>query len=395
MAEISPVAETLVDAWRSGKREIDAIKAALGIGQSESGSQMLISTMGRYQGMADSYGGARRSLESQIFETGLSGMSQAGQAAALRERAAGVWGTLQGSADPAAVISEYSDLIIRAIRAEAAASVAGQQAGFDAEYKAAMEAQRLAKESRQDQIAVLTAQREAWEDQLDALERMRDYSREIRDYVSDLRIGDLSILSPTDRIAQAAAAFRSNVAGAQAGDEASQRALTASATDYLQQVRQFYASSGPYVSAFNEVTGTLDALGLANAKPADQMTLLQMQIDEAVKQVDYLKGIEDAQIELKTATIDTSAAEVEALKAIDTAAMNAQNYLLAEVRNLRTSLLDMLSILDGVRTEQEAQIAQNAAAQSQLIELTKQTAGNTGATADAVNAAASAPAAVS
>ena len=395
MAEISPVAETLVDAWRSGKREIDAIKAALGIGQSESGSQMLISTMGRYQGMADSYGGARRSLESQIFETGLSGMSQAGQAAALRERAAGVWGTLQGSADPAAVISEYSDLIIRAIRAEAAASVAGQQAGFDAEYKAAMEAQRLAKESRQDQIAVLTAQREAWEDQLDALERMRDYSREIRDYVSDLRIGDLSILSPTDRIAQAAAAFRSNVAGAQAGDEASQRALTASATDYLQQVRQFYASSGPYVSAFNEVTGTLDALGLANAKPADQMTLLQMQIDEAVKQVDYLKGIEDAQIELKTATIDTSAAEVEALKAIDTAAMNAQNYLLAEVRNLRTSLLDMLAILDGVRTEQEAQIAQNAAAQSQLIELTKQTAGNTGATADAVNAAASAPAAVS
>jgi len=395
MAEISPVAETLVDAWRSGKREIDAIKAALGIGQSESGSQMLISTMGRYQGMADSYGGARRSLESQIFETGLSGMSQAGQAAALRERAAGVWGTLQGSADPAAVISEYSDLIIRAIRAEAAASVAGQQAGFDAEYKAAMEAQRLAKESRQDQIAVLTAQREAWEDQLDALERMRDYSREIRDYVSDLRIGDLSILSPTDRIAQAAAAFRSNVAGAQAGDEASQRALTASATDYLQQVRQFYASSGPYVSAFNEVTGTLDALGLANAKPADQMTLLQMQIDEAVKQVDYLKGIEDAQIELKTATIDTSAAEVEALKAIDTAAMNAQNYLLAEVRNLRTSLLDMLAILDGVRTEQEAQIAQNAAAQSQLIELTKQTAGNTGATAEAVNAAASAPAAVS
>lgn len=395
MAEISPVAETLVDAWRSGKREIDAIKAALGIGQSESTSQMMISTMGRYQGMSDSYGGARRSLESQIFETGLSSMSQAGQAAALRERAAGVWGTLQGSADPAAVISEYSDLIIRAIRAEAASSVAGQQAGFDAEYKAAMEAQRLAKESRQDQIAVLTAQREAWEDQLDALERMRDYSREIRDYVSDLRIGDLSILSPTDRIAQAAAAFRSNVAGAQSGDEASQRALTASATDYLQQVRQFYASSGPYVSAFNEVTGTLDALGLANAKPADQMTLLQMQIDEAAKQVDHLKGIEDAQIELKTATIDTSAAEVEALKAIDTAAMNAQNYLLAEVRNLRTSLLDMLAILDGVRTEQEAQIAQNAAAQSQLIELTKQTAGNTGATAEAVNAAASAPAAVS
>lgn len=395
MAEISPVAETLVDAWRSGKREIDAIKAALGIGQSESTSQMMISTMGRYQGMADSYGGARRSLESQIFETGLSSMSQAGQAAALRERAAGVWGTLQGAADPAAVISEYIDLIIRAIRAEAAASVAGQQAGFDAEYKAAMEAQRLAKESRQDQIAVLTAQRESWEDQLDALERMRDYSREIRDYVSDLRIGDLSILSPTDRIAQAAAAFRSNVAGAQSGDEASQRALTASATDYLQQVRQFYASSGPYVSAFNEVTGTLDALGLANAKPADQMTLLQMQIDEAAKQVDHLKGIEDAQIELKTATIDTSAAEVEALKAIDTAAMNAQNYLLAEVRNLRTSLLDMIAILDGVRTEQEAQIAQNAAAQSQLIELTKQTAGNTGATADAVNAAASAPAAVS
>jgi hypothetical protein len=395
MREIQPASETLVDAWRRGKAEIDKIRAALGIGGAQTGVDMLISGMGRYQGMADSYGGARRSLDQQIFETGLTAMNPQQQAAALRERAAGVWSTLQGSADPGAVIATYSDLIIRAIRAEAAGSVGMQQAGFDAEYKAAVEAQRLGKEARQDQIAVLTAQRQAWEDQLDALERMADFSREIRDYVSDLRIGDLSILSPTDRIAQAAQAFRANVAGAQAGDVDSQRALTASATDYLQEVRKFYASSGPYVSAFNEVTGTLDALGLSGAKPVDQATLLQQQIDEAVKQVDHLKSIDDAQIELRTATIDTSAAEIDALKAIDTAAGAAQTYLLGEVRNMRTALLEMLAQLDGIRTEQEAQIIQNANAQSQLIELSKQTAGNTGATAGAVNAAASAPAAVS
>ena len=395
MREIQPASETLVDAWRRGKTEIDKIRAALGIGGSQTGADMLISGMGRYQGMADSYGGARRSLDQQIFETGLTAMNPQQQAAALRERAAGVWSTLQGSADPGAVIATYSDLIIRAIRAEAAGSVGMQQAGFDAEYKAAVEAQRLGKEARQDQIAVLTAQRQAWEDQLDALERMADFSREIRDYVSDLRIGDLSILSPTDRIAQAAQAFRANVAGAQAGDVDSQRALTASATEYLQEVRKFYASSGPYVSAFNEVTGTLDALGLSGAKPVDQATLLQQQIDEAVKQVDHLKSIDDAQIELRTATIDTSAAEIDALKAIDTAAGAAQTYLLSEVRNMRTALLEMLAQLDGIRTEQEAQIIQNANAQSQLIELSKQTAGNTGATAGAVNAAASAPAAVS
>lgn len=395
MREIQPASETLVDAWRRGKAEIDKIRAALGIGGAQTGVDMLISGMGRYQGMADSYGGARRSLDQQIFETGLTAMNPQQQAAALRERAAGVWSTLQGSADPGAVIATYSDLIIRAIRAEAAGSVGMQQAGFDAEYKAAVEAQRLGKEARQDQIAVLTAQRQAWEDQLDALERMADFSREIRDYVSDLRIGDLSILSPTDRIAQAAQAFRANVAGAQAGDVDSQRALTASATDYLQEVRKFYASSGPYVSAFNEVTGTLDALGLSGAKPVDQATLLQQQIDEAVKQVDHLKSIDDAQIELRTATIDTSAAEIDALKAIDTAAGAAQTYLLSEVRNMRTALLEMLAQLDGIRTEQEAQIIQNANAQSQLIELSKQTAGNTGATAGAVNAAASAPAPVS
>ena len=395
MREIQPASETLVDAWRRGKAEIDKIRAALGIGGSQTGADVLISGMGRYQGMADSYGGARRSLDQQIFETGLTAMNPQQQAAALRERAAGVWSTLQGSADPGAVIATYSDLIIRAIRAEAAGSVGMQQAGFDAEYKAAVEAQRLGKEARQDQIAVLTAQRQAWEDQLDALERMADFSREIRDYVSDLRIGDLSILSPADRIAQAAQAFRANVAGAQAGDVDSQRALTASATDYLQEVRKFYASSGPYVSAFNEVTGTLDALGLSGAKPVDQATLLQQQIDEAVKQVDHLKAIDDAQIELRTATIDTSAAEIDALKAIDTAAGAAQTYLLSEVRNMRTALLEMLAQLDGIRTEQEAQIIQNANAQSQLIELTKQTAGNTGATAGAVNAAASAPAPVS
>ena len=395
MRELEPAARTLVDLWRENKREIEAIREALGMSAQAGGSAGLIAQKARYEAMAGGYGSARSAIDAQIFETQLGAMAPGAQAAALRERAAGVWGTLQGSEDPAAVIAQYSDLIIRAIRAEAAQSVAGQQAGFDAEYKSAIEAQRASKETRDQQIATLTAQREAWEDQLDALERMRDFSREIRDYVSDLRIGDLSILSPQDRIAQAASAFRSNLAGAQAGDEASMRALTASGTDYLQEVRKFYASSGRYVSAFNEVTGALDALGLTNAKPVDQATLLQQQIDKSVEQVAALKAIEDQQIELKTATVDTSAAEVAALRSIDTAAMNAQNYLLSEIRTMRSTLLDMLANLDGVVTLQEAQIRQAAATADATLDEQRKTTSAAAATAAATSAAASAPAAVS
>lgn len=394
MREIAPAAETLVDAWRRGKSEIESIRAALGLDGGTSGSASLIAQMQRYGTLASGYGSARTTLQGSIFETGLAAMSPAEQAAALRQRAAGVWGTLQGSDDPAAVIGQYTDLILRAIRADGAASMAGQQAIYDAEYQGALDAQRLAKEARQDQVAVLTAQREAWEDQIDALERMRDFSREMRDYVTDLRIGDLSILSPTDRIGVAGAAFRTNLAGARAGDEASQRELTSSATAYLTETRKFFASSAEYVKVFQEVTGALDSLGLASARPEDQISLLREQITTAETQIERLKVIEDQQIELRKATIDTSAAEIEALRAIDSAAAAAQAYLLTEIQKQRSDLADHLETLQTIVDQQQAQIAQQAAIQAALQEQLDGIRSNTGATAAAVAASRSAPVAV-
>lgn len=394
MREIAPAAETLVDAWRRGKSEIESIRAALGLDGGTSGSASLIAQMQRYGALASGYGSARTTLQGSIFETGLAAMSPADQAAALRQRAAGVWGTLQGSDDPAAVIGQYTDLILRAIRADGAASMAGQQAIYDAEYQGALDAQRLAKEARQDQVAVLTAQREAWEDQIDALERMRDFSREMRDYVTDLRIGDLSILSPTDRIGVAGAAFRTNLAGARAGDEASQRDLTSSATAYLTETRKFFASSAEYVKVFQEVTGALDSLGLASARPEDQISLLREQITTAETQIERLKIIEDQQIELRKATIDTSAAEIEALRAIDSAAAAAQAYLLTEIQKQRSDLADHLETLQTIVDQQQAQIAQQAAIQAALQEQLDGIRSNTGATAAAVAASRSAPVAV-
>lgn len=401
MREITPAAETLVDAWRKGKTEIDKIRSALGLTDAEGGVDALISGMGRYQGMADSYGGARASLQDRIFETQLGGMAVGDQGAFLRSRAAQVWSTLQGAADPGAVIGQYSDLIIRAIRAEGAAGAAGQQSMYDAEYAGAQKAAEAAKAMRSAEIASLTAQREAWEDQLDALEdqaqvveRMRDFARDMRGYVEDLNIGDMSILSPQDRISAARARFESSAAAAVGGDEDAMRAVSGDATAYLSEVRKFFASSGEYVKAFRQVTGTLGGIN-APAEVDDQVSLLRKQIDAAQSQTDYLKSIEDAQIELRTATVDTSAAEVAALQAIDTAASNAQNYLLTEIRNMRTSLEQMLAELDGVRSNQEAQIMQTAAATSATVDEQKRTTAAAAATASAAAAAASAPAAVS
>jgi len=114
-----------------------------------------------------------------------------------------------------------------------------------------------------------------------------------------------------------------------------------------------------------------------------------------VATVAALKAIEDQQIELKTATVDTSAAEVAALRSIDTAAMNAQNYLLSEIRTMRSTLLDMLANLDGVVTLQEAQIRQAAATADATLDEQRKTTSAAAATAAATSAAASAPAAVS
>lgn len=82
-------------------------------------------------------------------------------------------------------------------------------------------------------------------------------AKEIRDYAESLKIGDLSTLSPQEKLAAAQAAYNADYAKAQAGDHDAPGRLTAEADTLLQAAKAFFASSSGYAAVFDQVYGQL------------------------------------------------------------------------------------------------------------------------------------------
>lgn len=399
MREIEPAAVTLVDAWRANKAEIEKLKGALGMGTVGT-TDTAIARYQTAQGAVTGIQGARAGLQDRILDARLRGMAPGDQVGALRGTEANLWSQVGGSGDQTGLLARIEQTILRRIGIEGQIDAGGRQAGFDQAYASAVEAARLAKLARTDQIGVLTAQRKAAEEQISALERMRNFSRQIGDYATGLRIGDMSPLAPRDRIAEARDAFRRDLAGAAAGDQFAQGNLQGSAQAYLEQTRQFFASSDEYVRVFDEVSQALSGMVQMGAVD-EQIALLQSQITQSTAQTEYLSNLVDAIPALEHATVDTSAAEVAALLAIDRAlAVNERNAA-DEAVAARNVLVDLLGVQTRLEVTQADEIRRLRAAQivlenalAALATNTAATADNTAAIADAVTLTNTAPAAV-
>lgn len=102
----------------------------------------------------------------------------------------------------------------------------------------------------------------------------------IRDYAAGLALGNLSSLSPADKLAAAKSQYQSLFARAQAGDASAMSALGGAAGNYLQSAQGYYASSAPYAAIFKDVQGGLAGLGAraGNYDPASISAQYQAQI---------------------------------------------------------------------------------------------------------------------
>jgi len=123
----------------------------------------------------------------------------------------------------------------------------------------------------------------AAQDQLAAAEKMVDVGRQLRDYVQSLRIGNLSALTPAEKLALAASAYNTTLGRASAGDTAAMSALQGAAGAYLEQARAFDPAA--YTGIFNSVTAQLDAFG------GNLLTEGERQAATATAQLDQLKAI--------------------------------------------------------------------------------------------------------
>jgi len=285
----------------------------------------------------------RASLLDSIGAARLRGLSPSDRVAALRGQEASLFSQLGTASDPVTVAQKLQGVILDRIKAEAELRQSSEQLALD-----------LAKKARATQIDTLRAQ-------IDGYQRLQRLAQDIAQFTGSLKFSDLSPLSFGDQLSAARALFEDTLAKAKAGDANAQGALTGNARAFLDEARSYYASSAAYNDIFQQVTGSLDALGATgvNADP---------QIQQLNAQLDSLTALND----LQTTVVDTSADEVAALTRVydllgtreteTKAAVDAQTALAQQqIDNLKT-------LVEG----QEAQLRQQAAIAAALTEQLKQ-----------------------
>jgi tape measure domain-containing protein len=144
--------------------------------------------------------------------------------------------------------------------------------------------QQYAAEAYGEQINVLN-------EQLSIMERVRDtwtdISKNLRDAVSNLRIGRSSILSPQQRLNEARSRFNETSLRARLGDETAARELVSLGNDLLELSREFNASTTGYANDFMLVESALKSVADVADRQVDiqtqQLTIAQRQLEELQK----------------------------------------------------------------------------------------------------------------
>lgn len=140
---------------------------------------------------------------------------------------------------------------------------------------------------QQAQDAALRSQQQAAQEQQrifdDALKFLTSESRRIADYISNLRAGASSPLSPAARLASAQSAFATNKASALLGNRDSLSGITGNAQDVLDAAKAMFGSTLAYQNIFNDIIAQLQSLPaqvspekfIVNAIDAQTQTLAQ------------------------------------------------------------------------------------------------------------------------
>lgn len=112
------------------------------------------------------------------------------------------------------------------------------------------------------QVAIITGLGTTVDGAVSQLQKLRDG---IANYLQGLQVGNLSPLTPAQKLAQAQAAYQAELTKAQGGDQGALGDITKFADTLLALGRDFWASSQPFIDLFGTVT--TDLAGLAGTTP--------------------------------------------------------------------------------------------------------------------------------
>ena len=341
MAEINPVAQTLVEQWRSTKTELDALVSglaeAMGDVPEPTALEALKSTLATIANVATGIA----NINDMIYGLQTGTTSQAA-VSMMQQRESELWALLGTTNDPAGVSGKLAQTITARLAMQAKLEEQAINERYQAEYDAAVEIAKLEHDSRQKQI-------DALKEQISNAQILVDVVADIRQYVNELKFSDLSALNYADQLGAAKSNYTGLLQRAMAGDADAARQLQGAAGGYLQEAQQYYGgATSQYASIYSTVVGALEQFG---ATPMTDIDLLQSQLDR-------LQAIEAATVEMKTTAIDTTDRQITALNSINAALERRKAELEQEKQDQKTAVDAQIEQLRTLAANQQAQITQ-------------------------------------
>lgn len=147
--------------------------------------------------------------------------------------------------------------------------------------------------------------------------KLLEYGKQLRNYVDGLKVGGLSPLTMTQKLAEAQKQYQETLAAAQGGDVTAQGQLQSKAETFLQLAQTAYASSGAYTDIFTSVTQALDALGVESISTADKANQIATdQYAELQKLSNYLGNTQDLAQTYYDQSLNKMQAQVDAIQTL-------------------------------------------------------------------------------
>lgn len=156
-----------------------------------------------------------------------------------------------------------------------------------------------------------SAEKEAFTKIADNMKAFGDALKGIADYAKSLVLGEMTTLSPLQKMAEAQRQYATTLAAAQGGDAVAAGKLQGISDVYLKSAQGVYASSGGYADIFAKVLGDLTSLGGLGVDVKQQAEDML-----AVKTLEWQKEITDLQ------------------KVFDAETLALQNRTIAELQRL-------------------------------------------------------------
>mgnify|MGYP003402282981 FL=1 len=122
------------------------------------------------------------------------------------------------------------------------------------------------------------------------IDKFKNISSTLREFKNSLVLGQLSPLTPQQKLEEARTQFNRTRALADKGDQNALAELPRISQEFLQASQIYNASSAAYISDFELVKSVLDK---ASASALSQSEISQKQLDELKSTVEYLTGIKD------------------------------------------------------------------------------------------------------